>query len=75
MVAGACSPVDRMCVTPKPAIATLFMAGHHSKTDSIGLQYQSECCCEQEDHHKHPATLSKHPTQKLGFRESLGIAR
>ena len=50
MVAGACSPVDRMYVTPKPAIATLFiMAGNHSKTDSIGLQYQSECCCQQEE--------------------------
>ena len=39
MVAGTCSPVDRMYVTPKPSIATLFMAGNHSKTDSNGLQY------------------------------------
>ena len=40
MVAGTCSPVDLMYVTPKPAIATLFMVRNHSKTDSIGLQYQ-----------------------------------
>ena len=32
MVAGACSPVDWMYVTPKPAIATFFMAKNHSKT-------------------------------------------
>ena len=49
MVAGTCSPVEQMYVTPKPAIATLFMAENHNKTDSIGLQYQSECCCEQEE--------------------------
>ena len=42
MVAGACSPVDRIYVTPKPAIATFFMAKNHSKTITIGLQYQSE---------------------------------
>ena len=40
MVAGTCSPVDQMYVTPKPA--NLFMAGNHNKIDSIGLQYQSE---------------------------------
>ena len=49
MVAGACSPVDRMYVTPKPAIPTFFMAKNYSKTITIGLQYQSECCCEQEE--------------------------
>ena len=49
MVAGECSPVDRMYLTPKPAIATLFMAGNHKKTDSIGLQYQLECYYEQEE--------------------------
>ena len=49
MVAGTCSPVDQMYVAPKPAIATLFMAGNHNKTESIQLQYQSECCCEQEE--------------------------
>ena len=49
MVAGACSQVDRMYVTPKPAIATFFMAKNHSKTITIGLRYQSECCCEQEE--------------------------
>ena len=46
MVVGTCSPVDRMYVTP---IAILFMAENHSKTNSIGLQYQSQCCCEQEE--------------------------
>ena len=30
MVAGACSPVDLMYVTPKPAVASSFMAGNHS---------------------------------------------
>ena len=49
MVVGAWSPVDWMCMTRKPVIATLFMDGNHSKTDSIGLQYQSECCCEQKE--------------------------
>ena len=47
MVAGAWSPVDRMYVTPKPA--TFIVAKNHSKTVTIGLQYQSECCCEQEE--------------------------
>ena len=41
MVAGVCSPVDWMYVTPKPAIATFFMAKNHSKPTTIGLQYQS----------------------------------
>ena len=31
MVAGVSSPVDRMYVTPKPAIAILFMVGNLSK--------------------------------------------
>ena len=39
----------QMYVTPKPAIATFFMAKNHSKTITIGLQYQSEYCCEQEE--------------------------
>ena len=49
MVAGACSPVDWMYVKAKPAMATFFRAKNHSKTVTIGLQYQSECCCEQEE--------------------------
>ena len=49
MVAGACSLVDRMYVTPRQAIATFFMAKNNSKAITIGLQYQSECCCEQEE--------------------------
>ena len=49
MVASACSPVDRMYVTPKPSIATFFMAKNHSKKITIGLHYQLECCCEQEE--------------------------
>ena len=35
-----------------PAAVTyfsFFMANNHSKTITIGLQYQSECCCEQEE--------------------------
>ena len=27
----------------------ILMAGNHRKRDSIGLQYQSECCCEEEE--------------------------
>ena len=49
MVLGACSPVDWMYVTPKPAKATFLMVKNHSKPITIGLQYQSECCCEQEE--------------------------
>ena len=49
LLGQACACAREGYVTPKPAIATLFMAGNHSKTDSIGLQYQSECRCEQEE--------------------------
>ena len=40
-VAGACSPVDRMYVTAKPAkprVTTLVMAENHTKTKSTGGQ-------------------------------------
>ena len=52
LVAVTCSPVDWMYVTRKPAIATLFMIGNHSKTDSIGLQYQSNVVVSKRNHHK-----------------------
>ena len=48
IVAGACSPVDRMYVTAKPGL-TLAMAENHTKTKSSGVLYQAECCYEQED--------------------------
>ena len=48
-MAGACSPVDRMYVTAKPGAMTLVMAENHTKTKSSGVQYQAECCYEQED--------------------------
>ena len=32
IVAGACSPVDRMYVTAKPGVTTLVMAENHTKT-------------------------------------------
>ena len=48
-MAGACSPVDRMYVTAKPGVTTLDMAENHTKTNSIGLQYQAEYCYERED--------------------------
>ena len=46
IVAGACSPVDRMS---KLGVTTLVMAENHTKTKSSGVQYQAECCYEQED--------------------------
>ena len=46
---GRCMLTSGSDVTPKPAIATFFMAQNHSKTITIGLQYHSECCCEQEE--------------------------
>ena len=49
IVAGACSAVDRMYVTAKPGVTTLVMAEKHTKTKSSGVQYQAECCYEQED--------------------------
>ena len=49
IVAGACSPVDRMYVTAMPGVTTLVMAENHTKTKSSGVQYQAECCYEQED--------------------------
>ena len=48
IVAGACSPVDRMYVTAKPGVMTLIMAENHTKKSS-GVRYQAECCYEQED--------------------------
>ena len=48
IVAGACSPVDRTYVTAKPGVNTLVMAENHTKTKSSGVQYQAECCYEQE---------------------------
>ena len=58
MVDGACSSVDRMNVTPKPAITTFFITKNQSKTFTIGLQYQSESCCEQEE----PSQTSPSPS-------------
>jgi hypothetical protein len=49
ILAGTCSPLDRMYVTPMPTMATLTMAENHIKTDSIGLQLQVECWYEQEE--------------------------
>ena len=49
IVAGACSPVDRMYVRPKLGVTTLVMAENHTKTKSSGVQYQADCCYEQED--------------------------
>ena len=49
IVAGACSPVDLTYVTAKPGVMTLVMAENHTKTKSSGVQYQAECCYEQED--------------------------
>ena len=36
MVVGAWSPVDWMCMTRKPAIATLFMDGTTAKQIALG---------------------------------------
>ena len=41
IVAGACSPVDRMYVIAKPGAMTLVMAENHIKTNSSGLYYQA----------------------------------
>ena len=49
IVAGACSLVDWTYVTAKPGLTTLVMAENHTKTKSSGMQYQAECCHEQED--------------------------
>ena len=49
IVVGACSPVDRMYVTAKLGVKTLVTAENHTKTKSSGVQYQAECCYEQED--------------------------
>ena len=49
IVAGTCSPVDQMYVTAKLGVTTSVMAENHTKTKSSGVQYQAECCCEQED--------------------------
>ena len=49
IVAGACSPVDRMYVTAKPGVTTLVMAENHTQTTSSGVQYQAKCYYEQED--------------------------
>ena len=38
MVAGVCALGLRMYVTAMPGKAMLAMAGHHIKTNSIGLQ-------------------------------------
>ena len=32
-----------------PGVTTLVMAENHSKTKSSGVQYQAECCYEQEE--------------------------
>ena len=45
---GACSSVDRTYVKAKPGVTTLVMAENHTKTKSSGVQYQAECCHEQE---------------------------
>ena len=45
MVAGACSPLDRMYETPKLAIAPLFMAGNHNKAERECLP----CACIYDD--------------------------
>ena len=56
-MAVACSPVDRMCVTPKPAIATLFMAGH-SKQIALGCSTNQNVVVSKRNRHKHePAPL------------------
>ena len=49
VVASSQSPVDRMYVAAKPGVMTLVMAENHTKTKSSGVQYQAECCYEQED--------------------------
>ena len=49
IVAGASAPVDRTYVTAKPGVTTLVMAENHTKPKSSGVQYQAECCNEQED--------------------------
>ena len=33
----------------KPAVTTLVMAENQTKTKRSGVQYQAECCYEQED--------------------------
>ena len=49
IVAGACSPVERMYVTAKTGVTTLVMGENHTETKSSGVQHQAECCYEQED--------------------------
>ena len=36
-------------MTAKPGVTTLVRAENHIKTNSSGLQYQAQCCYEQED--------------------------
>ena len=48
IVAGACSLMDRMYMTAKPGVTTLVMAENQTKTKSSGVQYQAECCYEQQ---------------------------
>ena len=48
IVAGACSLVDGTYVTAKLGVTTLVMAQNHTKTKSSGVQYQAECCYEQD---------------------------
>ena len=64
MVAGACSPLDRMYVTPKPAIATFFMAttattATTAKPLPLGCSTNRNVVVTKRNHHKHdPALLS-----------------
>ena len=45
--------------TSDPLVSMRLPPVYHSKTDSMGFQYQSECCCEQEEPSQiHPAPLS-----------------
>ena len=41
--------VNWMYMTAKPGVTTLVMAENHIKTNISGVQYQAECCYEQED--------------------------
>ena len=42
-------PCLRRAVPAKPGVTTLVMTENHIKTNSSGVQYQAECCYEQED--------------------------
>ena len=76
MVAGACSPVDRVYLTAKPGVTTLVMAENHSKTNRSGCSTKHNVVLSRRTHHKYdtaPLSLYNQHTIQSPVKQHWGL--